>query len=105
MSDNTTTASETGNMGFIVLICLVATLGGFLFGFDSGVINGTVKGLDAAFGATNFASGLNVASMLLGCAAGAFFCRSFVRYVWPPQYAHVGGGILSRVSLGIWHRG
>lgn len=73
MSDNSTTASETGNLGFIVLICLVATLGGFLFGFDSGVINGTVKGLDAAFGATNFASGLNVASMLLGCAAGAFF--------------------------------
>jgi len=72
MSDNIATASEKGNMGFIVLICLVATLGGFLFGFDSGVINGTVKGLDAAFGATNFASGLNVASMLLGCAAGAF---------------------------------
>ena len=73
MSDNTAASSETGNMGFIVLICLVATLGGFLFGFDSGVINGTVKGLDAAFGATDFASGLNVASMLLGCAAGAFF--------------------------------
>jgi hypothetical protein len=65
MSDNIAAASEKGNMGFIVLICLVATLGGFLFGFDSGVINGTVKGLDAAFGATNFASGLNVASMLL----------------------------------------
>lgn len=72
MSDNISAAEEKGSMGFIVLICLVATLGGFLFGFDSGVINGTVKGLDAAFGATNFASGLNVASMLLGCAAGAF---------------------------------
>ena len=72
MSDNAVAAEEKGNMGFIVLICLVATLGGFLFGFDSGVINGTVKGLDAAFGATNFASGLNVASMLLGCAVGAF---------------------------------
>lgn len=72
MSDKSTAANETGNMGFIVLICLVATLGGFLFGFDSGVINGTVKGLDEAFGATNFASGFNVASMLLGCAIGAF---------------------------------
>ncbi len=73
MSKNMKTTSDTGNMGFIILICLVATLGGFLFGFDSGVINGTVKGLDEAFGAANFASGLNVASMLLGCAAGAFF--------------------------------
>jgi len=72
MSDNITASDEKGNFGFIILICLVATLGGFLFGFDSGVINGTVKGLDAAFGATNFASGFNVASMLLGCAVGAF---------------------------------
>lgn len=68
-----TSTKTTANMGFIILVSLVATLGGFLFGFDSGVINGTVKGLDAAFGATNFASGLNVASMLLGCAVGAFF--------------------------------
>ncbi|WP_371395933.1 sugar porter family MFS transporter [Fretibacter rubidus] len=73
MSDTSTSSKQSGNIGFIVLICLVATLGGFLFGFDSGVINGTVKGLDAAFNAENFASGLNVASMLLGCAVGAFF--------------------------------
>ena len=70
--DNNVTKESSGSFGFVILICLVATLGGFLFGFDSGVINGTVKGLDAAFGATNFASGFNVASMLLGCAVGAF---------------------------------
>nr|WP_246203004.1 sugar porter family MFS transporter [Fulvivirga lutimaris] len=52
---------------------MVATLGGFLFGFDSGVINGTVKGLETAFDAQNIGSGFNVASMLLGCAVGAFF--------------------------------
>lgn len=60
-------------MGMIVLITIVATLGGFLFGFDSGVINGTQKGLDLAFNADDVASGFNVASMLLGCAVGAFF--------------------------------
>ena len=39
-------ASHGGeNTAFIVLISCVATLGGFLFGFDSGVINGTVDGL------------------------------------------------------------
>ena len=32
-------------MKFTILISLVATIGGFLFGFDSGVINGTVDGL------------------------------------------------------------
>ena len=62
-----------GNTFFIIGITLVATLGGFLFGFDSGVINGTVKGLETAFGAEDIGSGFNVASMLLGCAVGAFF--------------------------------
>lgn len=60
------------NMAFISLIVAVATLGGFLFGFDSGVINGTVDGLKAAFNSDSVATGFNVASMLLGCAAGAF---------------------------------
>jgi SP family sugar:H+ symporter-like MFS transporter len=61
------------NTRFIVLIALVATLGGFLFGFDSGVINGTVDGLKQAFRSDAAVTGFNVASMLLGCAAGAWF--------------------------------
>jgi SP family sugar:H+ symporter-like MFS transporter len=36
---------DTANMGFITLIRIVATIGGFLFGFDSGMINGAVDGL------------------------------------------------------------
>lgn len=58
--------------GFVILITLVATIGGFLFGFDSGVINGTVKGLQTSFNSNSMGTGFNVASMLLGCAAGAF---------------------------------
>lgn len=57
---------------FIIRITIVATIGGFLFGFDSGVINGTVDGLQAAFASNSIGTGFNVASMLLGCAAGAF---------------------------------
>lgn len=63
---------HAGNTRFIILIVSVATLGGFLFGFDSGVINGTVDGLQKAFDSTNIGTGFNVASMLLGCAVGAF---------------------------------
>ncbi len=66
-------STNKGNKLFIIGITLVATLGGFLFGFDSGVINGTVKGLESAFSAQDIGSGFNVASMLLGCAIGAFF--------------------------------
>ncbi|MEL7004414.1 MAG: sugar porter family MFS transporter [Bacteroidota bacterium] len=64
---------EKVNHLYVIGITLVATLGGFLFGFDSGVINGTVKGLESAFETKDIGSGFNVASMLLGCAIGAFF--------------------------------
>jgi len=67
------TKEDKNNKAYIILITLVATLGGFLFGFDSGVINGTVKGLETAFQTQDIGSGFNVASMLLGCAIGAFF--------------------------------
>ncbi|MBK1877222.1 sugar porter family MFS transporter [Pelagicoccus mobilis] len=65
-------ASST-NFRFVIFISLIATLGGFLFGFDSGVINGTVDGLRLAFDSDSAGTGFNVASMLLGCAFGAFF--------------------------------
>ncbi|MEP5764037.1 MAG: sugar porter family MFS transporter [Halieaceae bacterium] len=61
------------NHGLIILVSCVATIGGFLFGYDSGVINGTVDGLRTAFNSDSVGTGFNVASMLLGCAAGAFF--------------------------------
>ncbi|MET0654641.1 MAG: sugar porter family MFS transporter, partial [Pseudoxanthomonas sp.] len=61
------------NTKFIVLISCVATIGGFLFGFDSGVINGTVDGLKETFHSSSAGTGFEVASMLLGCAVGAFF--------------------------------
>ena len=55
----------------IIFYACVAAVGGFLFGFDSAVINGTVDALQAAFGSTSVGTGFSVASMLLGCAAGA----------------------------------
>jgi MFS transporter, SP family, sugar:H+ symporter len=66
------TASSGENTRLIVLISVVATIGGFLFGFDSGVINGTQDGLHKAFQSGEWMQGLEIASMLLGCAVGAF---------------------------------
>jgi SP family sugar:H+ symporter-like MFS transporter len=63
----------TGNVLKIIFVSLSAALGGFLFGFDSGVINGTVEAIQGEFEAGQVATGFNVASMLLGSAVGAFF--------------------------------
>lgn len=79
MSDN------TNNFGFLIRIVTVAALGGFLFGFDTAVINGAVPVLRAMFtepGST-FAAGFeasqvdlivgqSVAIALIGAAIGAF---------------------------------
>lgn len=64
---------ERVNYVRIIFLSSVAALGGFLFGYDSGVINGTVSALQQAFGSDEIGTGFNIASMLLGCAAGAFF--------------------------------
>jgi MFS transporter, SP family, sugar:H+ symporter len=68
----TNTFSEKSNTPFIILISAIAAIGGFLFGYDSGVINGTTKGLQEAFHSESVLTGFNVASALLGCAIGAF---------------------------------
>lgn len=73
MAQNT---DELGNTSRVILLSAIAAIGGFLFGFDSGVINGTVDALQMAFNSDAVGTGFNVASMLLGCAAGAFFAGS-----------------------------
>jgi len=60
------------NMGFIAAIVAVATIGGFMFGYDSGVINGTQDGLNRTFDLSSLGTGLNVGAILIGCAIGAF---------------------------------
>ena len=57
---------------YVVALSSIAAIGGFLFGFDSGVVNGTVDALALAFGTRAATTGFAVASVLLGCAAGAF---------------------------------
>lgn len=66
------TDPRPASTGSAVLPSAIAAIGGFLFGFDSGVINGTVGALTETFGSSRAVTGFNVASMLLGCAAGAF---------------------------------
>jgi SP family sugar:H+ symporter-like MFS transporter len=66
-------AGATGaNMGFISAIVAVATIGGFLFGYDSGAVNGTQDGLRAAFNLSDAGLGFTVGSLLIGCFIGAF---------------------------------
>lgn len=60
------------NLPLIAAIVGVATIGGFMFGYDSGVINGTQQGLKSTFGLSEAGLGATVAALLPGCALGAF---------------------------------
>ena len=62
----------TINLPLVAAIVGVATIGGFMFGYDSGVINGTQDGLRTTFGLSEAWLGVTVSALLPGCAVGAF---------------------------------
>ncbi|WP_395293401.1 sugar porter family MFS transporter [Kitasatospora hibisci] len=70
-------AGSSGRLGFVVFITAAAALGGFLFGYDSSVINGAVSGIQDRFGVGDGVTGLIVSSALLGSAVGAAMAGRF----------------------------
>ena len=58
--------------GTVIRLSVTAALGGFLFGYDSAVINGAVDAIGTKFSASSAVLGFTVSSALLGAAAGAF---------------------------------
>ncbi|GAB3512358.1 sugar porter family MFS transporter [Spirosoma knui] len=58
------------NNTYLYLVCLVAALGGFLFGFDTAVISGTVGLVKGDFDLNAVQEGWFVSCALLGCIIG-----------------------------------
>ena len=62
--------------GRVVALASTAALGGFLFGYDSAVINGAAQAIKSVFGLSDFALGFVVSIALIGSAIGAWFAGS-----------------------------
>lgn len=69
----------------VVAISLVAAIGGFLFGFDTAVINGAVSAIQHTFSASALTLGLSVSAALIGSAVGAWYAGQFADRIGRPR--------------------
>ncbi|RCJ17544.1 MFS transporter [Nostoc sp. ATCC 43529] len=104
----TTTDRRKSNTFYVILIAGAAALGGFLFGFDTAVINGAVAAISKAFNANSVETGLAVSLALLGSALGAFYAGKIadrygrVKAMVVASVLFTISAIGSGLGVGIW---
>lgn len=63
--------AQPDHLGHVIFITAAAAMGGFLFGYDSSVINGAVEGIRGKYDVGSAALAQVIAIALIGCAIGA----------------------------------
>lgn len=94
--------NDKGNKAYLLSIVSVAVLGGLLFGYDTAVISGAEKGLQAFFirgnfGYGNFMHGLTASSALIGCVIGSSISGLFASR-WGRKKSLIFAGIMFFLS-------
>ena len=72
--------SEKENMGYLLFLSMVAALGGFLYGYDTAVVSGTIQMVSEQFGLSSAGVGWYVSSALLGSILGVMMAGVFCDY-------------------------
>ena len=94
--------------GKAVGLAIAAAVGGFLFGFDSSVINGAVDAIRGDFGLGATLTGFAVAIALLGCALGAWIGGRLAdrwgrtRVMFAGAVLFFVSSLLSGLAIGVW---
>lgn len=68
-----TEKTKKTNQAYLLFIILTAALGGFLFGYDTAIISGTISFVKAQFSLSTAMEGWFVSSALVGCIIGVAF--------------------------------
>ena len=95
--------NQSGNKAYLFSIVLVAILGGLLFGYDTAVISGAEKGLQAFFiGAQDFTytdgwHGFTCASALIGCIIGSAV-SGYMASNWGRKKSLIFAGVMFFIS-------
>jgi sugar porter (SP) family MFS transporter len=90
------TRQET-NRSFLFFIAITAALGGFLFGYDTAVISGTISFVKGKFELNTVMEGWFVSSALVGCIAGVAFAGE-ISDRFGRKYSLVASGLLFSIS-------
>ena len=77
----TESARKQGSAAYLTGVCLIAALGGLLFGYDTGVINGSLKFVQLKFELDAATKGFAASSALIACVLGAAFAGSLSDYL------------------------
>src|SRR5437868_1768399 len=67
----TLTNAQAKSTSYVVLLAMVSAISGFLFGYDTAVINGVLLLLRRQFTLSNLQTEIAASSLLLGCLLGA----------------------------------
>ena len=100
---------QKGSAAYLFGIVLVAVIGGLLFGYDTAVISGAERGLQAFFkGAADFEytngwHGFTTSSALIGCIIGAFLSGVLAARLGRKKTLFVAGILFFLSALGSWN--
>ena len=100
---------QKGSYGYLIAIVLVAVIGGLLFGYDTAVISGAERGLQAFFqGAADFTytdgwHGFTTSSALIGCVLGALISGRMASFFGRKKSLFVAGILFFLSALGSYN--
>jgi len=100
---------QKGSPAYLFGIVLVAVIGGLLFGYDTAVISGAEKGLQAFFqGASDFnytdaTHGFTTSSALIGCIIGAFISGFMASRLGRKRSLFIAGILFFLSALGSYY--
>ncbi|MEU6344969.1 sugar porter family MFS transporter [Streptomyces sp. NPDC046977] len=101
----TTTTQKAGtaghaDLGHVIFITAAAAMGGFLFGYDSSVINGAVEGIRGKYDIGSAALAQVVAIALIGCAIGAATAGRIADRIGRIRVMRIAAGLFTVSAVG-----
>lgn len=94
------TQGRPPHLTYVIFIAASAAMGGFLFGYDSAVINGAVEGIKGKFDVGSATLGAVIAIALLGAAIGAMLAGRLADRIGRPRVMQIAAVFFAVSSVG-----